>query len=61
MEAMMAKLARVRTSVLEVAYEDDGPADALPVLLLHGYPYDTRAFDEVVPIIIAAGYRTIVP
>src|SRR3954451_5017568 len=26
MEAMMAKLARVRTSTLEIAYEDSGPA-----------------------------------
>ena len=33
----MVKLARVRTSTLEVAYEDSGPADALPVVLLHGY------------------------
>jgi pimeloyl-ACP methyl ester carboxylesterase len=61
MEATMAKLARVRTSTLEVAYEDSGPADALPVVLLHGYPYDTRAFDEVVPIVTGAGYRTVVP
>jgi pimeloyl-ACP methyl ester carboxylesterase len=51
----------VRTSVLDIAYERDGPADALPVVLLHGYPYDPRAFDEVVPIINAAGYRTVVP
>jgi pimeloyl-ACP methyl ester carboxylesterase len=30
-------------------------------VLLHGYPYDVRAFDEVAPIINAAGFRTIVP
>jgi len=29
--------------------------------LLHGYPYDVRAFDEVVPILNRAGLRTIVP
>ena len=57
----MARLARARTSALEVAYEDSGPADALPVVLLHGYPYDVRAFDEVVPVVNGAGYRTIVP
>jgi pimeloyl-ACP methyl ester carboxylesterase len=57
----MAKLARARTSVLELAYEDSGPADALLVFLLHGYPYDVRAFDEVVPVVNGAGYRTIVP
>jgi pimeloyl-ACP methyl ester carboxylesterase len=53
--------AHVRTSVLDIAYEQDGPAEALPVVLLHGYPYDPRAFDEVVPIINTAGHRTVVP
>ena len=57
----MAQLARARTSALEVAYEDSGPAGALPVVLLHGYPYDVRAFNEVVPVVNSAGYRTIVP
>jgi len=57
----MAQLAHARTALLDVAYEDSGPSDALPVVLLHGYPYDARAFDEVVPIINGAGYRTIVP
>jgi pimeloyl-ACP methyl ester carboxylesterase len=57
----LAQLAHVQTSVLDVAYEQSGPANALPVVLLHGYPYDVRAFDEVIPIINGAGYRTIVP
>ena len=57
----MPQSAYVRTSVLDIAYEQDGCAEALPVVLLHGYPYDPRAFDEVVPIINAAGYRTVVP
>jgi pimeloyl-ACP methyl ester carboxylesterase len=55
------RLARVRTSVLDVAYEQSGPAGALPVLLLHGFPYDVRSFDAVVTILNAAGLRTIVP
>jgi pimeloyl-ACP methyl ester carboxylesterase len=53
--------ARVKTSVLEIACEQSGPADALPVLLLHGFPYDVRSFDDVVAVINAAGFRTIVP
>ena len=57
----MPQSAHVRTSVLDIAYEQDGPAEALPVVLLHGYPYDPRAFDEVVPIINTAGHRTVVP
>jgi len=47
--------------VLDLAYEHGGSADALPIVLLHGYPYDIRAFDEVAPILNAAGFRTIVP
>jgi pimeloyl-ACP methyl ester carboxylesterase len=57
----MAQLERVRTSVLDIAYEHDGPAAGIPVILLHGYPYDVRAFDEVVTILAGAGLRTIVP
>ena len=47
--------------MLDVAYEQSGPDDALPVLLLHGFPYDPRGFDEVVAIVNAAGFRTVVP
>ena len=57
----MAETRHVRTPVLDIAYEHGGPADALPVVLLHGYPYDVRAYDGVVPILNATGFRTIVP
>ena len=57
----MAQSARIRTPVLDVAYEASGPADGLPVLLLHGFPYDVRSFDSVVALVNAAGFRTIVP
>jgi pimeloyl-ACP methyl ester carboxylesterase len=57
----LAKLAHVRTSVLDIAYEQSGPTDSFPVVLLHGYPYDARSFDEVVSIVNDAGFRTIVP
>ena len=42
---------------LDVQVEGEGR----PVVLLHGYPYDARAFDEVVAIVNSAGFRTIVP
>jgi pimeloyl-ACP methyl ester carboxylesterase len=54
-------LRRVRTRTLEIAYEESGPGDGVPVLLMHGFPYDPRAYDEVVPPLVAAGCRTIVP
>jgi pimeloyl-ACP methyl ester carboxylesterase len=54
-------LKRARTPTLEIAYEDSGPEAGVPVLLMHGFPYDPRCYDEVVPPLVAAGYRAIVP
>ena len=34
---------------------------ARPSLLLHGWPYDPRCYDDVVPPLVAAGCRVIVP
>jgi pimeloyl-ACP methyl ester carboxylesterase len=51
----------VRTSVLDIVYEESGPSDGVPVLLMHGFPYDPRAYDEMIPSLVDAGCRTIVP
>jgi pimeloyl-ACP methyl ester carboxylesterase len=51
----------VRTDILEITYHDGGPANALPVFLMHGFPYDPRCYDDVAARINAAGFRTIVP
>jgi pimeloyl-ACP methyl ester carboxylesterase len=37
----------VRTPTLEIAYEVSGPEDGVPVILLHGFPDDVRAYDLV--------------
>jgi pimeloyl-ACP methyl ester carboxylesterase len=60
-EKIVAQPARIRTPVLDVVYEASGPTDGLPVLLLHGFPYDVRSFDGVAARVNAAGFRTIVP
>ncbi len=51
----------VDTAILEITYEEAGPSDGTPVVLLHGFPYDVRAFDAVVPVLVQAGCRVIVP
>ena len=51
----------IRTATLDVAYEESGGASGAPVLLLHGWPYDPRCYDEVVLPLVAAGCRVIVP
>jgi pimeloyl-ACP methyl ester carboxylesterase len=40
---------------------DAGPGDGPAVVLLHGWPYDIHAYADVVPLLTAAGYRSIVP
>ena len=55
------KSIRLRTDVLEIAYEEHGPADGAPIILLHGFPYDPRCFDEVAPSLAADGHRVLVP
>src|SRR5436190_227082 len=52
---------QVRTATLDMAYEESGPADGDPVVLLHGFPYDPRAYDAMLPILGDAGCRLIVP
>jgi pimeloyl-ACP methyl ester carboxylesterase len=52
---------QVAAGVLSVAYEEHGPAEGSPVVLLHGFPYDAHAFDAVAPPLAAAGCRVIVP
>jgi pimeloyl-ACP methyl ester carboxylesterase len=51
----------VRTATLDIAYEESGAASGPPVFLTHGWPYDPRCYDEVVPPLCAAGARVIVP
>jgi pimeloyl-ACP methyl ester carboxylesterase len=57
----MAPLQQIQAGVLDVGYLDDGPTDGPAVLLLHGWPYDIHAFDEVTPTLVGAGCRVIVP
>lgn len=54
-------LRRVRAGVLDVAYVEAGPTDGPAVFLLHGFPYDVHAFEEVTPILARAKCRVIVP
>ena len=51
----------VRTRELEIAYEATGDPRGAPVVLLHGFPDDVRAYDGVVPPLAAAGHRVLVP
>lgn len=51
----------IRTSVLEIGYEESGDPQGFPVILLHGFPDDAHAFDDVAPPLAKAGNRVLVP
>ena len=52
---------QIDAGVLNVGYAEAGPPNGPPVVLLHGWPYDIHAFEEVAPILAAKGYRVIIP
>src|SRR6202043_332121 len=56
-----AALKQIDAGVLEVGYAEVGPSNGLPVILLHGWPYDIHAFADVASLLGSAGYRVIVP
>src|SRR5215831_15195791 len=57
----MGILKYINAGDLCVAYEENGTANGIPVILLHGFPYDVRTYDEVVKILLSGNYRIIVP
>ena len=59
--AFAATVMQIDAGLLNVGYVDAGPPDGSAVLLLHGWPYDIHSYEEVVPLLTAAGYRVIVP
>ena len=44
-----------------VHYLDEGPADAAPLLLIHGEPTWSYLFRKMIPVLTAAGHRVIAP
>jgi pimeloyl-ACP methyl ester carboxylesterase len=54
-------LMNVEAGVLNVAYEESGTAAGTPVLLLHGFPYDVHAYEEVTALLVAAGCHVFSP
>lgn len=46
---------------LRLHYLDEGPADAAPILLLHGEPSWSFLYRKMIPVLVAAGHRCIVP
>src|SRR6185436_11299647 len=51
----------VQTPVLNIGFEETGNPTGFPIILLHGFPDDVRAWDEVAAPLARAGHRVLVP
>jgi len=49
----------INTEVLSIGFEERG--SGFPVILLHGFPDDVRAWDDVAPPLVKAGFRVLAP
>ena len=47
--------------MLEIAYHEAGPADGMPVFLMHGFPYDIQTYAQVAPLLVQQGCHVYVP
>lgn len=52
---------QIDAGALNVGYVDVGPATGPVVILLHGWPYNIHSFLEVAPLLMAKGFRVIIP
>ncbi|WP_221761085.1 alpha/beta fold hydrolase [Kibdelosporangium aridum] len=51
----------VRTSCMEIAYQEEGNPQGTPVVLVHGWPDDVSCWDLVVPLLADDETRIIRP
>src|SRR5258706_6458120 len=51
----------IDTPVLTIGYQESGNPQGIPVILLHGFPDDVHAWDDVAPPLAKAGHRVLVP
>jgi pimeloyl-ACP methyl ester carboxylesterase len=51
----------LKTDVLDLAYERRGDPQGFPVVLVHGFPYDPRSFDDTAAQLARSGADVVVP
>lgn len=49
------------SGTLRVHYLDEGPRDAAPILLMHGEPSWSFLYRHMIPVLVDAGHRVVVP
>lgn len=58
---VFSDIKQVRTSLLDIGYAEEGPANGPVVLLLHGWPYDIHSYADVSKLLADRGFRVIIP
>lgn len=61
MTAYAARTGSLDTPALRIAFQTWGPDEGWPIVLLHGFPYDVRAFDVCAARLATQGARVVVP
>lgn len=51
----------IRAGVLDVEFDRVGDPSGPSVVLLHGFPYDPRGYDDVARLLAESGYDVVVP
>jgi pimeloyl-ACP methyl ester carboxylesterase len=59
--AQASSVKTIETPVLNIGYVESGDPAGFPIILLHGFPDDAHAWDDVAPPLAKAGYRVLVP
>lgn len=52
---------KVKTSLLEIAYEEKGESNANPVILMHGFPDDAQTWNQVTDALAEDDFHTFAP
>lgn len=52
---------QIEAGVLSIGYAESGPAEGVPIILLHGWPYDISSYGKVSELLSAKGYRVLIP
>lgn len=58
---MSERIATFTRTGLIFDVRDAGPLDGAPVVLLHGFPQDSRSWDRLAPLLHRRGFRTLAP
>jgi pimeloyl-ACP methyl ester carboxylesterase len=51
----------IQTPILDIGYQESGNPGGFPIILLHGFPDDAHAYDDVAPPLAKAGHWVLVP